>query len=213
MMFLCAFAGAETVFVTITNGSGELVLPRAEIEVRDFDGDGTVTLDDALVCAHDAAYDGGAAAGYYSEDTEYGRSIYKLWGEENGGSYGYYVNNASAFSPLDPIQDGDLVHAYAYQDLVSWSDTYCFFQTEGAEMKAGEEIALTLTALVFDENWNQLASAVEGAVITVNGEDSEWTTGADGACSVSFSEPGEYVISARSENMTLVPPVCVVTVI
>lgn len=212
LLVFCSAAMAETVCVTISSGSGELVLPHAEVEVSDIDGDGVLTIDDALACAHNAAYDGGAAAGYLSAETEYGRSIYKLWGEENGGSYGYYVNNASAMSPLDPIAEGDHIHAYAYQDLTAWSDTYCYFQTCEAEMGAGESMSFTLTALVYDANWNLVATPVEGAIITIDGADSEFVTDADGVASVTIGEAGAYVISARSETMTLVPPVCLAAV-
>lgn len=213
VMVFCGFAMAEKVYVTISTGSGELALTYAEVDVSDLDGDGIVSINDALAAAHDAHFDGGAAAGYASENTEYGISMYRLWGEENGGSYGYYVNNACPMSLLDPIHEGDHAYAYAYQDLDSWSDTYCYFQSGSAETAAGESITLSLTALLLDADWNLTPSKVEGAIITISGEDSELITDADGSCTISFNEPGEYVISARSESMTLVPPVCVVTVI
>ena len=208
MLVLCGLAAAETVFVTISDGSGALVLSNEEISVTDLDGDGALTIDDALACAHEAFYEGGAAAGYHSELTEYGKSIYKLWGEENGGSYGYYLNNASAFSLLDAIADGDAVQAYAYQDLASWSDTYCYFTSTGFE----GGLNYTLTALVYDADWNLVPTPVGGAIITVNGEDTDIVTDAEGKFVIDLSTSGKYVISARSESMTLVPPCAVVEV-
>ena len=212
MLFVTAAAAAETAYVTVSNGAGEIVMAHAAVELSDADGDGALTINDALYLAHEASFEGGAAAGYVSEDQGYGLSLYKLWGEENGGSYGYYVDNVSAYSLLDPVADGSHVKAYAYTDLTAWSDTYCYFQADTAEMTAGDSQTFSLTALVYDADWNMVATPVEGAVITINGADSEFVTDANGSVNVSLSEAGQYIISARSEAMTLVPPVCVASV-
>lgn len=212
MLLVCAFAAAETAFVTISDDAGKIVMARAGVELSDADDDGVVSISDALYLAHEQAFEGGAEAGYLAEDLGYGLSMSKLWGIENGGSYGYYVNNSSAISLLDPIADGSHVQAYAFQDLTAWSDTYCYFQIDTADMAIGESLSLTLTALVFDENWNPVATPVEGAVITVNGEAIDAVTDAEGAAAVAFADAGEYIVSAHSDTMTLVPPVCVVSV-
>ena len=213
ILAVCGCALAETVYVSISTGDGKLPLAYVPVEANDLDGDGILTIDEVLCCAHEAAYEGGAAAGYISEETEYGKSMYRLWGEENSGSYGYYVNNISGISLLDPVKDGDHVKAYAYQDLDMWSDTYSNFASPTVEYAVGESAAFVLSAQTFDANWNPVTIPVEGAVITINGEDSAVVTGADGSAAIVFDEAGEYVISARSDSMTLVPPVCIVTVI
>ena len=91
MCGITAFA-AETpqaeVYVTIADGSGQLVLAQEAISVTDTDNDGVLTINDALYAAHEAKYDGGAAAGYASSVGQYGLAMDKLWGTENGGSYG-----------------------------------------------------------------------------------------------------------------------------
>ena len=212
LILVSASAFAETAYVTITTGDGIIAVAHEAFEVIDSDGDGVLSISDALYAAHENAYEGGAEAGYLSEDLGYGLSLSKLWGEENGGSYGYYLNNASAMSLLDPIADGDHVKAYAYMDLTAWSDTYCYFDADTAEIAAGNALDLTLTALVFDANWNPVATPVEGAVITVNGAETEFVTNADGAVSLNFDAAGEYIVSAASASMTLVPPICIVTV-
>lgn len=212
ILAICGCALAETIHVSISTGDGGLAMAHVPVEAVDLDGDGVLTIDEVLYCAHEAAYDGGASAGYISEKTEYGKSMVRLWGEENGGSYGYFVNDASGISLLDPVKAGDHVKAYAYQDLEAWSDSYCFFQVNAAEMGVGDGMTLTLTVLAYDADWNLVPALVEGAVITINGADSDLVTNADGCCTVAFSEAGEYVISARSDSMTLVPPVCVITV-
>lgn len=206
MMMLCVCAAAESVYVTISDDQGNLVMASEAIDVSDADEDGAITVYDALYAAHEAAYDGGAAAGFGVENTEYGLSLTKLWGVENGGSYGYYVNNVSAYSPLDRLKEGDHLQAFVYTDLEAWSDTYCYFDCLSIETSADFE--LTLTAQTFDADWNAVLHPIEGAIITVNGNETEFVTDAEGKVVIDLQESGEYVISAVSDQMTLVPPVC-----
>lgn len=213
MLLVCAVAVAETAFVSISDSTGNLVLAREAIELSDMDEDGVLSIHDALTIAHDLHFEGGSEAGYLAEDLGYGGlSLCMLWGEDNSGSFGYFVDDASAMILTEPVADGSHIKAYSYTDLETWSDAYCYFQTGAAEIASGDNLVLTLTALVYDANWNMVETPVEGAVITINGADSEFVTNADGCAAISLSEVGKYVISARSETMTLVPPVCVVSV-
>lgn len=205
MLLIYSLAAAETVYVTISDGSGNLAVAHEAFDVNDIDGDGIVTIHDALHAAHEMRYDGGAEAGYGTGLTDFGLSLNRLWGEENGGSYGYYVNNASAYSLTDPLADGDSVYAYAFTDLESWSDTYCFFNVSAVETASAFE--LTLTAQSYDADWNQILIPVEGAEIILNGEGSGIFTNAEGEVQLELPA-GEYLISAHSDTMTLVPPVC-----
>ena len=206
-----AFADEMTAYVSITDDTGVLCLAAEEIIVTDVDNDGALTIHDAIYCAHVQKHELGAEA-FLTENTQWGISMIRLWNVENGGSYGYYLNDASAWSMADPIQAGDHVKAYAYTDLETWSDTYSFFNTLFAEAKVGEEIALTLSAAGFDANFAPITLAASNAVITVNGEATEIKTDAEGKAVISFAEAGVYVISAESEEMNLVAPVCVITV-
>ena len=178
--------------------------------MTDCDNDGMLTMHDALVCAHVQNHAEGAEA-YLAENSEYGMSLIKLWGEENGGSYGYCLNNASAWSLLDAIKAGDHVKVYAYTDLVMWSDTYCYFDQDTVEKTAGEDFSLTLWAAGYDAAWNPVTLPVASAVILVNGEESAFVTDENGFVTMNLPA-GEYVISAASESQTLVPPVCIVAV-
>ena len=200
-----------TAFVSITNDTGALCLAAEEITVTDVDQDGALTIHDAIYCAHVQKHELGAEA-FLTENTQWGISMIRLWNVENGGSYGYYLNDASAWSMADPIQAGDHVKAYAYTDMETWSDTYSFFDVLFAEANVGAEIALTLSAAGFDANFAPIALKVENAVLTVNGEQTAVKTDAEGKAVLSFKEAGEYVISAESEEMNLVAPVCVITV-
>jgi len=202
---------SANVFVSITDGEGKLVLAHESIEVTDVDGDGALTICDALAAAHAAKYEG-EDEGFATVETEYGLSMALLWGVENGSGYGYYLNNASAWSLMDPVVEGDHVKAYVYTDLVTWSDTYCFFEANEVQAKAGEQVSLLLSAAAFDETYAPITLPVEGAVVTVNGEATEVVTDAEGKAAVSFAEAGVYVVSAVSETQVLVAPVCIVTV-
>ena len=78
LLSVCVFAQAEeetqpVVYVTIANG--ELALCQEPVTVTDADGDGALTIADALYLAHEAAFDGGAEAGFAAETTEYGLTL------------------------------------------------------------------------------------------------------------------------------------------
>lgn len=197
-------ADSAEVYVTISD-SGSLALAQEKITVTDIDSDGALTINDAITIAHDLHCEGGFA----SEQTEYGLSMTKLWGNDCG-SYGYYVNNVSAMSLADPVADGDFISAYSFSDLEAWSDAYCFFDMNMAETTG--ELALTLSYAGYDENWNPVTLPVSGAVITIDGETTDTVTDAEGKVTVSIENSGVHIISAVSDTQILVPPVCRVTV-
>ena len=209
---LCTVGAAANddpvVYVTIADAEGALAVAQEPITVNDADGDGQITVNDALIIAHDEFYEGGAVEGYASLSSEYGLSVSKLWGSENGGSYGYYVNGASAWSLADPLSDGDYLDAFVYTDLEAWSDMYtCFDKRE----LGGTSLALTLTGAGFDENWNPVSVPVVGAEITVDGERSGVFTDENGQAVITLEKKdGRTILSAVSDTQTLVPPTAVV---
>lgn len=195
------------VMVTIVD-AGDIVLPHDNITVYDTDDDGALTISDALFCAHEL-YCPDGADGYGAEKSEYGISLTKLWGTDNGGCYGYYINNASSSSLGDAITAGDSIVAYSFSDLTGWSDSYAWFEAE--ELK-GSELTLTLFAIAFDENWNAVSVPVEGASILINGKGTACVTDADGKAVIALNGAGEYAITAYSESMTLVTPLYEISV-
>lgn len=213
---LLVFAGCgaaqtaeETVPVAYLTVSvaGELTLVREAVALEDTDGDGVVTLDELLQAASSAE-----GVGYASADSTYGLAITELWGDKSG-SYGYYVNNDFISSNLSSeVKEGDEAYVYSFQDPTNWSDTYSFFDVSNAEIKAGESVELVLTKIGYDENFAPVEEPADGAVISIDGEATEFVTDADGKVSVALDAAGTYVISASAEGVTLVPPVCVVTV-
>ena len=55
-----------SVYVTIADKDGKLAMTQQAVTVTDADGDNALTINDALIAAHEASYPGGAAAGYSS---------------------------------------------------------------------------------------------------------------------------------------------------
>lgn len=201
-------AATRQVSVSITDDTGALVLALETVLVTDTDGDAVLTINDALACAHAAHPDGAEA--YSAVPTEWGLSLMKLWGVENGGSYGYYLNDASAFSLLDPVKDGDHVKAYVFTDLNAFSDTYCYFDAAYVETSVGDTVELTLTAAAFDENFAPITVPVAGATLVIDGEATEIVTDAQGKARLNILEDGSYLISANHPEMNLVDPVCLI---
>jgi len=214
MLGVPVFAAGESadVYVTVSDKEGKLALAQEKITVTDKDGDSKITLNDALICAHDAKYTGGAAAGYSYALGQFGYSITKLWGAENGSGYGYYINNASTWSLKDEVKAGARVNAYVYTDTVTWSDTYCYFDVSALSSCKGTSATLTLFAAGYDANFNPIVEPVKDAVITVNGVASSYKTDANGKVTIYLLNEGTHVISATSSSKILVPPVCVLNV-
>lgn len=205
-------ADSADVYVTIADDKGALAVAYEKITVTDKDSDGALTISDALACAHDKFYDGGSQAGFVSYMGDYGIAMSKLWGVDNGGSYGYCKNNESALSLGDTVSDGDYISAYCYSDLNAWSDTYCYFDKEYISASNGDTIALTLYGNGFDDNWNPVTIAIEGAQIYLNSEATQVKTDSQGKAEITFENEGTYTISAKSDNQVLVPPVCIASV-
>ena len=213
------FVTTRTAYVTISDDKGRLRAIQYPVSLYDTDNDGKITIADALYIAHDDLYEGGAAAGFEVKKTElYGASLEKLWGVKNGGSYGYFVNNNSAWSLDDPVDNGDYINAYVYQDTKSFSDRYCFFDSNEAVITAKDELAVRLNAIAYDEEngWAPYSVPVSGAVITVDGESTGVKTDENGFAVISVDQPGTAIVSAYSDTEILVPPVmsvCVNTMI
>lgn len=205
-------ADSADVYVTIADDKGELAVAYEKVTVTDTDADGALTIADALACAHDKFYDGGAAAGFGSYMGDYGLAMNKLWGVDNGGSYGYCVNYTSAMSLADEVASGDYIGAYCYTDLTAWSDTYCYFEDITLNATTDGEYTVVLAGNGYDENWNPTVNYIEGAEIYIDGVATGIKTDAQGKAAVSFEKSGTFTISAKSDSQVLVPPVCIATV-
>ena len=200
-----------TVFVSIADENGKLVLAYESVSLSDTDGDGVLTVHDALSNAHEAYYEDGKA-GFSSEKTQYGMSVTKLWGVSNGGSYGCYVNDVSAMSCADTVKAGDHIYAFAYTDTVIFSDSYSYFDVQSVTAKRGDTVTVTLCSSGYDENWNVCTAPVANAVILINGVDSGIRTDENGKASITVDSRKNMVLSARSSEQIITPPVCMISV-
>lgn len=211
---ICTYAEeaplSADVYVNIAD-KGELVVTYEKITVTDIDKDGALTINDALYCAHEAKYTGGAEAGYASENSDWGLSVKTLWGDTSG-AFGYYVNNNSAWSLADTVKSGDCITAFIYKDATAYSDKYSYFDISEKSTESGDEITLTLTFIDFDEQYNPVAKPMGDTVITVDGSRTEYKTDAEGKVTLKLTEGGDHVISAVSDSIILVPPVCIAKV-
>ena len=192
------------VYVSVANAGGT-ALANQEIALPDADGDGVLTVHDAMLAAHDAQFEGGAAAGYASKEEEGGRIATMLWGE-TAGSFGIYVNHAPVEDLLAPVQSGDLLYAFVCGEADE--ALYCYFDVSHASVGGEETLTLALTARASGEE----AQPVADAVIQIDGRDTAFRTDAEGKVTLQFDGSGSCIVSARKEGVSMLPPVCAVSV-
>ncbi len=205
-----------TALVTISvagefvSGSDGTVVAAVPVLVTDLDDSGDINIDEVMVAAHEEFYNGGAAAGYASSVGQWGLGMDMLWGDTSY-AFGYYVNNASAWSLADPVVDGDHVQAFVYEDPQYYSDAYSYFDRLSADAADGSVI-LTLKSTAYDMNSGAMVvSPYAGAAITIDGEATGFVTDSEGKVTVSFKESGTHLVSAvGKDGEILVPPVCLV---
>ncbi|MCQ2427529.1 MAG: hypothetical protein MJ137_03880 [Clostridia bacterium] len=207
----CAKKTGPSVFVTIVDSEGNFAMAQVAVDYTDADKDGKITFNDAMISAHDKSFKGGADAGYKTAEGQYGLYVSKLWGGGDGGSYGYYINNASAMSPLDEVKENDHIVAFFYRDLENFTDTYAFFDKNDATAKKGENVTLVLKKAGYDADWNPVTVPCADAVITVDGEKTEFKTSADGSVTLTLGK-GKHTVSAVADSGIIVGAICTVTV-
>ena len=191
-------------FVTISDENGELVLAKEPVHVTDADGDGVLTVHDALYMAHEVHCKGG-----YATDDPYGDLlITKLWGVEDR-AYGCFNNGGKVWRLTEYLADDDHIQAFIYTDSEHMTDMFSYFSKEDLTFADGKE-TLTLYAYVITEDNNLLSKPVQGAVITVNGEKTGIKTDKNGKFTISADDLAwgeKNVISAYSAKQNIVPPI------
>ncbi|MCR4991616.1 MAG: hypothetical protein K6A45_01065 [Lachnospiraceae bacterium] len=198
-----------TVYVSISD-KGELVLKQKSVEVSDVDADGALTISDALYCAHEKYYEGGAEAGYAASIGQYGLGLDKLWGDTSY-NFGYYHNDVSAYGADEVIADGDYINAWIYKSA-DWSDKYAYFNTHKAGVKKNAEKTFKLSYTGFDADWNAVTGPLKYTVIKINDDFTEISTNKKGKFKFVSNHSGSYFVSAYSEDMTIVPPTLLIFV-
>ena len=172
------------------------------------------TVHDAIAALHDAHYQGGAQAGYAVSESPYGgMGMDKLWGETDGVG-GFYINGKMPWDTVDAaaLSHGDVVDVIIYRP--DWSDAYASFDKTGLTVAPGAQLDLTLFLDSYDAESSLSKEPLPGASIWAGTDelsDTGLVTDAQGRVSLSFSEPGTYIITARSEK-AITAPVCIVKV-
>lgn len=199
---------AMDVYVTVSDENGALVLAKEPVHATDVDGDGVLTVNDALLAAHDAY----CKDGYYASDKYGDLEITMLWGVSDR-AYGVFNNGGYVWRLTEYLADDDHIQAFIYTDSENLSDAFSYFSRDELTFENGKE-SLTLYAYTVTEDNNLLSLPSAGAIITVNGKDTGIKTDKNGNFSISPDDLiiGEKnVISARSDRELIVPPVLVVT--
>lgn len=191
-------------YVTVTN-AGELAvgkdgtqLAAVAIEVPEA---GT-TVGEVIKALH-KAYAKGGEADYATSQGQYGEQIDKLWGVENGGAYGYYINGAMAMGLTDPVKSGDTVDVFVYKDAAAYSDAYT--RTTLVKAEGGEAVVKVEFISGFDANYAPIFKELAGAKIyQVDGKkltDTGVATGADGTATIKLKS-GSYILAAVGTDGT-----------
>ena len=98
---------------------------------------------------------------------------------------------------------------------------YTYFDKQEATVKQGQNLELTLKGFNnADAYLAPEAKNISGSTIYIDGEETEIVTDKDGKATLTFDEPGTYIISAQgtdlslsdSEKTVITAPVCEVTV-
>ena len=178
-----------------------------DVAAGDEDGDGAITISDALYVAHEI-YCTAGVSGYAAEETEFGLSLVKLWGDDSG-NFGYYLNHQPATSLADTIKEGDVINACIYEGVYPNMESYAYFDKDSAVVGEGGSITLTLMKLGYDENFNAVSSPVANAKLTVDASPwGDYTTDANGKVTFTPEWTAEMIVSAIGENEEIIMPVC-----
>ncbi len=183
-------------------------------------GKSSYNLDDVFLEAHRMYYEDGEA-GYASSVSEWGFGIDKLWGDESG-RFGYQVNSGteSVMGLGHEVSDGDCVDAFIYKNAYPDTEGYAMFNKTHTVKYTGIPFELVLKYFSgYDENWNTIISPCDGAIITINGEETELITDENGTAEILLENEEIHIISAtkskilgEAEVPAITAPVCIVDV-
>ncbi len=206
LVFIPTFSYADeaegiTVYLTVSNqgvlaqASDGSVMVQKPVTVTDIDGDGAYTYDEALVAAHDAYFEGGAAAGY---DPGSG-FVKKLWGVDSTNNLFFINGNGLGTGvTVDTVQADDVLYASINADSKYYADWYTAFEPDNMTAYVNEEVTLNLKGhlgMAFAEE-DKVNTPIEGVTVKDTTGKEYGTTDEEGNVSLSFSAPGTYIITA-----------------
>lgn len=146
-------------------------------------------------------YSKGGEADFATIESQYGPMISKMWGVENGGSYGYYINGAMAMSLDDPVKVGDTVDLMIYKDAAGFSDQYIVLTATAS----GTNVTAKVEAMGFDANYAPVMSALKGAKLYyVDGKklvDTKAVTGEDGTATFTLKAGTYRIVAVNTDGV------------
>ncbi len=176
--------------------NGSPMLNRS-VTVSDLDSDGKLTVDEALVAAHEA----------YLTQADYGTQgemVNKLWGTATTNAL-FFVNGAGISTGVgtDTVKNGDALTASVNKDDTYYSDWYTSFDASSKQVSVNEEFTLNLTGhlgMAYEpaDKADRPVAGVSvgtwdnGAFTALDGK----TTDAAGNVTLSFATPGTYYVTA-----------------
>ncbi len=208
-------ADSATVYFTLNyegvlgKTSDDEILVDKPVTVKDLDGDGQLTFDEALIAAHEA-YCPAGADGYKQS----GGQVQKLWDRTdaanplNETNNYFIVNNVPINSgvPNVTIKDGDYLYASANVDSKYWSDYFTYFDRRTAEVEAYQDLTLNLKgipSMVTDVTGDSFAPRNISDISLGLWKDGTFETfdnaktDANGNVTLSFDKAGTYYVTAK----------------
>ena len=174
---------------TMPDLQGENVLVKEPVSVSDADGDGMLTVNDALNLAGNEIRNPPDASNVYVYAVP---DLDALLAGLDSGSGG--------------MSGSDHANAYIYKEA-------SFFDSSFLTVEPGAAFTLTLRRTGFDENKNLVTSPIANAVITINGAESAFVTDGEGKVTMFLDRPGTVALSAVSGIEQCVPPAARVLVL
>ena len=204
-------ADSATVYFTLSNqgvlaqtsdGQAAIELP---VTVKDLNGDGILTYDEALVALHEKYCEGGYEIS--------GGFVQKVWNvtTDPKGSYYFMKNNVALSMGVNDksstVAQGDQLYTCVLKDEANWSDVICYFDSRALTVEAYKDITLNLQGSSSMAVGGYKAGSVAGAQVGT-WKDGTFTaiqnavTDSKGNVKVSFEEPGTYIVSASGSIET-----------
>ena len=208
-------ADSATVYFTLNyegvlgKTSDDEILVDKPVTVKDLDGDGQLTVDEALIAAHEA-YCPAGTDGYKQS----GGQVKKFWNRTdaanplNETNNYFIVNNVPINSgvPSVTIKDGDYLYASANADSKYWSDYFTYFDRRTAEVEAYQDLTLNLKgipSMVTDVTGDSFAPRNISDISLGLWKDGTFETfdnaktDANGNVTLSFDKAGTYYVTAK----------------
>ena len=204
-------ADSATVYFTLSNqgvlaqtpdGQAAIELP---VTVKDLNSDGILTYDEALVALHEKYCEGGYEIS--------GGFVQKVWNvtTDPKGSYYFMKNNVALSMGVNDksstVAQGDQLYACIFKDEANWSDVICYFDSRALTVEAYKDITLNLQGSSSMAVGGYKAGSVAGAQVGT-WKDGTFTaiqnavTDSKGNVTLSFEEPGTYIVSASGSIET-----------